>query len=208
MCSGRFHVMVSFRCCSRDWFLIALCYRESGSAAMQVRVRDFLLGTLAGMSPGILAVVLGNQLQRALQDPGISNITLLTGLALLGLLERRFTAGMGPDLARLKLRIARQKILPLQFPTTFTSASARTARPAACCGRDSDTKAEAIGLQEVDFNPPAGAKKIPPTRLSGGGHRHEGYGRTHHPCARYRICNALLTSRKSPTREASRPDCG
>ena len=53
------------------------------AGALQVRVRDFLLGTLAGMSPGILAVVvLGNQLQRALQDPGIGNITLLTGLAI------------------------------------------------------------------------------------------------------------------------------
>ena len=50
---------------------------------MQVRVRDFLLGTLAGMSPGISAVVvLENQLQRALQDPGIGNITLLMGLAI------------------------------------------------------------------------------------------------------------------------------
>ena len=53
------------------------------AGAMQVRVRDFLLGTLAGMSPGISAVVLlENQLQRALQDPGIGNITLLMGLAI------------------------------------------------------------------------------------------------------------------------------
>jgi phospholipase D1/2 len=53
------------------------------AGAMQVRVRDFLLGTLVGMSPGISAiVVLGNQLQRALQDPGIGNITLLMGLAI------------------------------------------------------------------------------------------------------------------------------
>ena len=53
------------------------------AGAMQVRVRDFLLATLVGMSPGILAVVvLGNQLQRALQDPGIGNIMLLTGLAI------------------------------------------------------------------------------------------------------------------------------
>ena len=52
------------------------------AGAMQVRVRDFLLGTLAGMSPGISAiVVLENQLQRALQDPGIGNITLLMVLA-------------------------------------------------------------------------------------------------------------------------------
>jgi uncharacterized membrane protein YdjX (TVP38/TMEM64 family) len=53
------------------------------AGAMQVRVRDFLLGTLAGMSPGISAVVLlENQLQRALQDPGIGNITLLVALAI------------------------------------------------------------------------------------------------------------------------------
>jgi phospholipase D1/2 len=53
------------------------------AGAMQVRVRDFLLGTLVGMSPGISAiVVLENQLQRALQDPGIGNITLLMGLAI------------------------------------------------------------------------------------------------------------------------------
>jgi phospholipase D1/2 len=53
------------------------------AGAIQIRVRDFLLGTLVGMSPGILAVVvLGNQLQRALQDPGIGNITLLMGLAI------------------------------------------------------------------------------------------------------------------------------
>ena len=53
------------------------------AGAIQIRVRDFLLATLVGMSPGILAVVvLGNQLQRALQDPGIGNITLLMGLAI------------------------------------------------------------------------------------------------------------------------------
>jgi phospholipase D1/2 len=52
------------------------------AGAMQVRVRDFLLGTLAGMSPGISAIVmLENQLQRAIEDPGIGNITLLIGLA-------------------------------------------------------------------------------------------------------------------------------
>jgi hypothetical protein len=52
------------------------------------------------MSPGILAiVVLGNQLQRALQDPGIGNITLLMGLAIFfALLGAAFTAGMELDL--------------------------------------------------------------------------------------------------------------
>ena len=53
------------------------------AGAIQIRVRDFLLATVIGMSPGILAVVvLGNQLQRALQDPGIGNIMLLMGLAI------------------------------------------------------------------------------------------------------------------------------
>jgi phospholipase D1/2 len=53
------------------------------AGAIQIRGRDFLLATLAGMSPGILAiVVLENQLERALQDPGIGNITLLIGLAI------------------------------------------------------------------------------------------------------------------------------
>jgi phospholipase D1/2 len=53
------------------------------AGAMQVRVRDFLLGTLVGMTPGISAVVvLENQLQRAIEDPGIGNITLLLGLAI------------------------------------------------------------------------------------------------------------------------------
>jgi uncharacterized membrane protein YdjX (TVP38/TMEM64 family) len=52
------------------------------AGAIQVRVRDFVLGTLVGMSPGIVAIVLlENQLQRALEDPGIGNITLLLGLA-------------------------------------------------------------------------------------------------------------------------------
>jgi phospholipase D1/2 len=52
------------------------------AGALQIRARDFLLGTLAGMSPGILAVVtLENQLESAIQDPGIGNIVALTGLA-------------------------------------------------------------------------------------------------------------------------------
>jgi phospholipase D1/2 len=53
------------------------------AGAIQVRVRDFVLGTLVGMSPGISAIVLlENQLQRALEDPGIGSITLLLGLAI------------------------------------------------------------------------------------------------------------------------------
>lgn len=62
------------------------------AGAIQIRVRDFLLGTLIGMSPGILAiVVLESQLERALQDPGLGNITFLIGLAIcLGLLAAAF----------------------------------------------------------------------------------------------------------------------
>jgi phosphatidylserine/phosphatidylglycerophosphate/cardiolipin synthase-like enzyme/uncharacterized membrane protein YdjX (TVP38/TMEM64 family) len=53
------------------------------AGAVQIRLRDFLLGTVVGMSPGIFAiVVLEKQLQRAVQDPAIGNIALLIGLAI------------------------------------------------------------------------------------------------------------------------------
>jgi uncharacterized membrane protein YdjX (TVP38/TMEM64 family) len=53
------------------------------AGAVQIRLRDFFLGTVLGMSPGIFAiVVLENQLQRALRDPAIGNIALLVGLAI------------------------------------------------------------------------------------------------------------------------------
>ena len=53
------------------------------AGAVQIRLRDFLLGDGSGMSPGIFAiVVLGKQLQQAVQDPGMGNITLLIGLAM------------------------------------------------------------------------------------------------------------------------------
>ncbi len=52
------------------------------AGAISIRIRDFLFGTLLGMSPGILAIVLlENQLGRALEDPGLGNIALLVGLA-------------------------------------------------------------------------------------------------------------------------------
>src|SRR5262245_13174841 len=52
--------------------------------AIQVRVRDCVLGTLVCMRPGIAAIVLlEHQLQRAREDPGMGNITLLFGLAVL-----------------------------------------------------------------------------------------------------------------------------
>jgi uncharacterized membrane protein YdjX (TVP38/TMEM64 family) len=53
------------------------------AGAIQIRVRDFVLGTLAGMSPGISAVVLlENQFRRSLEDPGIGNVALLVTLAI------------------------------------------------------------------------------------------------------------------------------
>jgi phospholipase D1/2 len=53
------------------------------AGAIQIKLRDFCLGTVAGMSPGIFAiVVLANQLEQALEDPAIGNITLLIGLAI------------------------------------------------------------------------------------------------------------------------------
>jgi uncharacterized membrane protein YdjX (TVP38/TMEM64 family) len=67
------------------------------AGAIQIRARDFLLGTAAGMSPGILAiVVLENQLERALQDPGLGNITFLIGLAIwFGVLAALFYSWYG-----------------------------------------------------------------------------------------------------------------
>ena len=66
--------------------------RESGSAGDAVRVRDFLLGTLAGMSPGILAVVvLGNPTPAASPGSRDQQYPLLTGLAsFFGLLGAAF----------------------------------------------------------------------------------------------------------------------
>jgi phospholipase D1/2 len=53
------------------------------AGAIQIRLRDFCLGTVVGMSPGIFAiVVLESQLEQALEDPAIGNITLLVGLAM------------------------------------------------------------------------------------------------------------------------------
>ena len=132
------------------------------AGAIQIRVRDFLLATLVGMSPGILAVVvLGNQLQRALQDPGIGNITLLMGLAI-------FFALLGDG------------VLPLVWERHLCAHQAKDCEAKnlaycsfynihQCVGTDGkcdpqriaaviqDTKADIIGLQEVDLNP-LGAK--------------------------------------------------
>jgi phosphatidylserine/phosphatidylglycerophosphate/cardiolipin synthase-like enzyme/uncharacterized membrane protein YdjX (TVP38/TMEM64 family) len=53
------------------------------AGAIQIRLRDFLLGTVIGMSPGIfIIVVLEAQLGQALRDPAVGRIALLLGLAL------------------------------------------------------------------------------------------------------------------------------
>jgi uncharacterized membrane protein YdjX (TVP38/TMEM64 family) len=52
------------------------------AGAIQIRLRDFLLGTVIGMSPGIFTiVVLEDQLGQALRDPEVARIALLIGLA-------------------------------------------------------------------------------------------------------------------------------
>jgi uncharacterized membrane protein YdjX (TVP38/TMEM64 family) len=52
------------------------------AGAAQIRLRDFLLGTLVGMTPGIFAIViLEDQLEEVLRDPAIESASLLLGLA-------------------------------------------------------------------------------------------------------------------------------
>lgn len=54
------------------------------SGASHVRYRDFLIGTLFGMAPGIVAIsVVGESLWRLFNDPSPINIVLLTGGAAL-----------------------------------------------------------------------------------------------------------------------------
>jgi phospholipase D1/2 len=78
---------------SRHGFISMLCARiipiapfaivNLVAGAIQIRLRDFFLGTVVGMSPGIFViVVLESQLEQALEDPAIGNITLLIGLAM------------------------------------------------------------------------------------------------------------------------------
>jgi uncharacterized membrane protein YdjX (TVP38/TMEM64 family) len=66
------------------------------AGAIQIRFRDFLLGTVIGMSPGIFTVVvLEAQLLHALRDRAVGGIALLLGLAvffaLLGLFYRWYS---------------------------------------------------------------------------------------------------------------------
>ena len=50
---------------------------------IRVRLRDFLLATALGMSPGIfIVVVLQDQLERTLRDPTIGTVALLIALAI------------------------------------------------------------------------------------------------------------------------------
>jgi uncharacterized membrane protein YdjX (TVP38/TMEM64 family) len=47
------------------------------------RLRDYMLATVAGMSPGILTlVILEDQFEKALRDPTIGRFALLLGLAI------------------------------------------------------------------------------------------------------------------------------
>jgi uncharacterized membrane protein YdjX (TVP38/TMEM64 family) len=53
------------------------------AGASQVRLRDFVLGTVCGMGPGILVlVILEHQLYRTLRDPVETNFALFMGLSL------------------------------------------------------------------------------------------------------------------------------
>jgi phosphatidylserine/phosphatidylglycerophosphate/cardiolipin synthase-like enzyme/uncharacterized membrane protein YdjX (TVP38/TMEM64 family) len=53
------------------------------AGASQVRLRDFVLGTVGGMGPGILAlVVLEHQLYQTLRDPAQTSFALFMGLSL------------------------------------------------------------------------------------------------------------------------------
>lgn len=52
------------------------------AGANRIPLRDFMLATVAGMSPGILTlVVLEDQFDRALRDPTVGRFALLLGLA-------------------------------------------------------------------------------------------------------------------------------
>ena len=52
------------------------------AGASRIRFRDFIIGTVAGMAPGILAFSLfGHQLERTLRNPTGADVALLAGLA-------------------------------------------------------------------------------------------------------------------------------
>jgi phospholipase D1/2 len=52
------------------------------AGASHLRFRDFMIGTILGMTPGVLAFsLLGNQLERVLRDPSPASISVTVGLA-------------------------------------------------------------------------------------------------------------------------------
>lgn len=54
------------------------------AGAMRIRLRDLILGTVIGVTPGILAVTtLADTLQNALKKPGVGNLSLLAFLVVL-----------------------------------------------------------------------------------------------------------------------------
>jgi len=56
------------------------------AGASKLRFFDYLVGTMVGLAPGILAFnLLGHQLERTVTDPGPGDIALLAGLAVLAL---------------------------------------------------------------------------------------------------------------------------
>ncbi|MFO8089888.1 MAG: VTT domain-containing protein [Desulfatiglandaceae bacterium] len=52
------------------------------AGASHIRLMDFLLGTIIGMAPGIIAITLfEHQIESAIKDPGLGSFALLTALA-------------------------------------------------------------------------------------------------------------------------------
>ena len=56
------------------------------AGASEIRTRDYLLGTLIGMSPGIVLMSLfGDRLGAWLRDPDLGNLAVVLGVAALAL---------------------------------------------------------------------------------------------------------------------------
>jgi phospholipase D1/2 len=54
------------------------------SGAFQVPIRDYLLGSLLGLAPGILIINLfARQMENAISDPGVGSFALLVGLIMI-----------------------------------------------------------------------------------------------------------------------------
>jgi uncharacterized membrane protein YdjX (TVP38/TMEM64 family) len=57
------------------------------AGASEIRARDYMLGSLFGMSPGIvLMTVFGDRLGAWLRDPDMPNLAVVTGVAVAALL--------------------------------------------------------------------------------------------------------------------------